>query len=69
MNFDLNINNSTQNELLNLFGLPSNYDKFIVESKENKLKDKIIFSLNKNLVQKYISKRIVQRKELPISSV
>jgi len=44
MSFDLNINNYTKNELLDLFDLPSNYDKFIVETKENKLKDNIIKS-------------------------
>jgi len=44
MSFDLNINNYTKNELLDLFNLPSNYDKFIVETKENKLKDNIIKS-------------------------
>ena len=44
MSFDLNINNYTKNELLDLFGLPLNYDKFSLEIKENKLKDKIIKS-------------------------
>jgi hypothetical protein len=38
MNFDLNINNYTKNELLDLFDLPPHYDKYNVEVKENKLK-------------------------------
>ena len=44
MNFDLNIDNYTTNELLDLFDLPLNYDKFILETKENKLKDNIVKS-------------------------
>ena len=44
MSFDLNINNYTKNELLDLFDLPPHYDKYNVEVKENKLKDTIIKS-------------------------
>ena len=41
MNFDLNINNYTKNELIDLFGLSPYYDVFTVEQKENELKDTI----------------------------
>ena len=44
MNFDLNINNYTKNELLDLFDLPPHYDKYNVEVKENKLKENTIKS-------------------------
>ena len=41
MSFDLNIGNYTKNELIEMFELPSNFDKNIVEIKESKLKDSI----------------------------
>jgi len=42
MNFDLNIENYTRNELIQMFELPFNFDKNIVDSKEEKLKNSII---------------------------
>ena len=42
MNFDLNIENYNRDELIEMFELPSNFDKNIVEIKEAKLKDSII---------------------------
>jgi len=42
MNFDLNIENYTRNELIEMFELPSNFDKNIVEIKESKLRDSIV---------------------------
>ena len=42
MNFDLNINNYTKGELIEMFELPQNYDKNILEIKETKLRDSII---------------------------
>jgi hypothetical protein len=42
MNFDLNIENYNKDELIEMFELPSNFDKNIVEIKEAKLKDSII---------------------------
>jgi hypothetical protein len=42
MNFDLNIDNYTRDELIDMFELPSNFDKNIVEIKESKLRDTII---------------------------
>jgi len=42
MNFDLNIENYTRDELIDMFELPQNFDKNIVEIKETKLKDSIV---------------------------
>lgn len=41
MNFDLNIDNYTRDELIEMFELPSNFDKNIVEIKEAKLRESI----------------------------
>jgi hypothetical protein len=41
MSFDLNIENYTRDELIQMFELPSNFDKNIVEIKEAKLRDSI----------------------------
>jgi hypothetical protein len=49
MNFDLNIDNYTRDELIDMFELPSNFDKNIVEIKEAKLRDTII---NNNAINK-----------------
>jgi len=42
MNFDLNIENYTKKELIEMFELPTNFDKNMVEIKETKLRDNII---------------------------
>ena len=42
MNFDLNIENYNRDELIEMFELPSNFDKNIIEIKEARLKDSII---------------------------
>lgn len=42
MNFDLNINNYTRGELIQMFDLPSNFNKNLLEINETKLKDSII---------------------------
>jgi len=42
MNFDLNINNYTKDELKEMFNLPLNYDEQIVDTKELKLRDSIL---------------------------
>ena len=42
MNFDLNIDNYTRRELIQMFDLPENFDKTMVELNETKLKDGII---------------------------
>ena len=41
MSFDLNIGNYTIQELADMFELPSNYDKDMIDVKESKLKDSI----------------------------
>jgi hypothetical protein len=42
MNFDLDINNYTKEELIDMFELPPNYDKNILDMKELKLRDSVI---------------------------
>ena len=42
MNFDLNIENYTGGELIEMFELPSNFDKNILEKKESKLIESIM---------------------------
>jgi hypothetical protein len=42
MNFDLNIENYNRDELIEMFELPSNFDRNVLEIKEAKLKDSII---------------------------
>jgi hypothetical protein len=42
MSFDLNIENYTRKELIEMFELPPNFDKNIIEIKEAKLKESII---------------------------
>lgn len=42
MNFDLNVENYSRNELIEMFELPSHFDKNIVEIKESKLRESII---------------------------
>jgi hypothetical protein len=42
MNFDLNIENYNRDELIEMFELPSNFDRNVVEIKEARLKDSII---------------------------
>ena len=42
MNFDLNIENYNRDELIEMFELPQNFDRNIIEIKEAKLKDSII---------------------------
>lgn len=49
MNFDLNIDNYSRDELIDMFQLPSNFDKNILEIKETKLKNTII---NNNTISK-----------------
>jgi len=42
MNFDLNIENYSKDELIEMFELPTNFDKNIVDMKEAKLRDSIL---------------------------
>ena len=56
MNFDLNIDNYNKNELEDIFGLPKDYDHNIVETKETKLRDNILYdrTINDNIRKKTI---------------
>lgn len=56
MNFDLNIENYTRNELIEMFELPPNFDKNIVEIKELKLRDII---LNNKKINKEIQVKTI----------
>lgn len=49
MSFDLNIDNYTKKELIEMFELPSNYDRNILEIKESKLRESI---MNNNEINK-----------------
>ena len=42
MKFDLNIENYTRDELIQMFELPNNFDRNIVDIKESKLREGII---------------------------
>ena len=46
MNFDLNIENYKKSELIEMFELPNNFDKNILEIKESKLREKIMNNKN-----------------------
>jgi hypothetical protein len=48
MNFDLNINNYKINELRDMFDLPENYNKNMIDNKESKVIDNIIKNKNIN---------------------
>ena len=49
MNFDLNIENYSRDELIQMFELPIHFDKNIIEIKESKLRESI---LNNNDINK-----------------
>jgi hypothetical protein len=72
MNFDLNIENYTRGELIEMFELPSNFNRNIVEIKEAKLRDKIVNSneINKDTKVETIyfltkAKNIILSKDKP----
>ena len=48
MSFDLNINNYTRDELIQMFDLPPNFDKNIVDIKEEKLRKNILNNVEIN---------------------
>ena len=52
MNFDLNINNYTRAELIDMLELPLNFDKNTVEIKESQLREKIINNKDLNQIAK-----------------
>ena len=51
MNFDLNINNYKKNELTEMFDLPPNYGRDLVDIKETKLRESI---LNNKEIKNYL---------------
>ena len=57
MSFDLNIDNYTRGELIEMFELPEKFDRNIVEIKEAKLRDNIINNKYKNLIKSMIELR------------
>jgi hypothetical protein len=56
MNFDLNIENYTRGELIEMFELPSNFDRNIIDIKETKLIDSIV---NNNKLNKEIKTQTI----------
>jgi len=62
MSFDLTIDNYNKAELIDMFDLPSNYDTYIVEQQETKLKD-IILNNNDTITLKTRNKIIYFLKE------
>ena len=69
MSFDLNIENYTTKELSEMFDLPSNYDRNILEKKETKLRESIMNNreLNKEMQTKTIN-FLVKAKNILINS-
>ena len=57
MNFDLNIDNYSRDELIQMFELPSNFDRNILDMKETKLRDNIIKNteINKETIMKTLN--------------
>lgn len=55
MNFDLNIENYKRDELIDMFELPPNFDRNIVEIKESKLRDTIINNSEINKDTKFLT--------------
>ena len=56
MSFDLNLDNYTKKELVEMFDLPSNYDRNILDMKESKLRESIVNNkeINTNTKEKTI---------------
>ena len=57
MSFDLNIDNYSRDELIDMFELPSNFDKNIIDIKESELKNSILNNktINKDTQTKTIN--------------
>lgn len=57
MNFDLNIENYTRDELIEMFELPINFDRNILDTKENNLKNSIMTNteINKKTIEKTLN--------------
>lgn len=65
MSFDLNVNNYTKTELMEMFELPPNYDRNIFEIKETKMRENILNNkeINEEVLQKTLH-FIVQSKNI-----
>ena len=68
MSFDLNIDNYTKKELVEMFDLPSNYDRNTLEMKESKLRESIVNNkeINTNTKEKTIQFLVKAKKFLSI---
>jgi hypothetical protein len=76
MNFDLNIENYNRDELIDMFQLPTNFDRNIVEIQETKLRDSIFKNkqIDKDTQVKTINfltkaKNIILNNNAPVSPV
>ena len=69
MSFDLNIDNYTKKELVEMFDLPSNYDRNTLEMKESKLRESIVNNkeINKDTQAKTIQ-FLVKAKNILLNS-
>lgn len=70
MSFDLNIDNYTRDELVQMFDLPSNFDKNIFEMKEAKLRDSIVNNseINKETQMKTLN-FLIKAKNVILSTI
>jgi hypothetical protein len=70
MSFDLNIDNYTRDELIQMFDLPSNFDKNIFEIKETKLRDSIVNNteINKDTQMKTLD-FLIKAKNVILSTI
>ena len=74
MSFDLNINNYTKKELIEMFDLPTNYDTGILEIKDTKMRESIMNNteINKDTqmktIQFLIKAKTILINELPDNS-
>ncbi len=69
MSFDLNLDNYTKKELVEMFDLPSNYDRNILDMKETKLRESIMNNkeINTNTKEKTIQ-FLIQAKTILLNS-
>ena len=58
MNFDLNIDNYSKDELIEMFELPPQYDNNILNMQETKMKEKLTLAINNGMSQDMINKTL-----------
>ena len=70
MSFDLNINNYTKKEIIEMFDLPTNYDTGILEIKHSKMRENIMNNkeINKDIQAKTIQ-FLIQAKTILINEI